>query len=246
MDAKISTPVKRLVIIRTFLKTLGLAMRFLLAIFITLLLNQANAQDTVQKMSGKVLVGTILDTTAGDITINISGKRKTKRVSIENPEIFSYRISTQPEIILYRQDSSIANFLTVREQRYFIYGERDAQQYYNPIGFKVMSGLFTFGVSVLDTYSEDTASHNFMKGLFNGTPGLAPLAACVVFPILARLTTVQLNLSKVSKREYLNHEAYLDGYGEVARRKKIFGSFKFGVGGMLLGYGSFLLVNALR
>ncbi|MFI5204740.1 MAG: hypothetical protein ACHQF2_09615, partial [Flavobacteriales bacterium] len=201
---------------------------------------------TVQKMSGKILTGTILDTTAGDITINVTGKRKTRKVAIENPEIFSFRMANQPEIIMYRQDTAIGNFLPVNEQRYFMFGERDAQKKYNPIGFKIMSGLFTFGVSVLDTYSEDTVSHNVMKGLFRGTPGLAPLAACLVFPVLARLTTVELNLSKVSKREYLNHESYLDGYGEIARKKKIFGSFKYGVGGMLLGFGSYLLFNGLR
>jgi len=221
-------------------------MRFVLLFFLLSAIHVGNAQDTVQKMNGKVIIGTILDTTAGDITISSIGKKKTRKIDIERMDIFSYRINGQPETIMYSQDSTIGNFLTVNEQRYFIFGERDAHNRFNPIGLKLLSGAFVFGVSVFDTYGFDTTNATGKTGFFRASPGLAPLVACIVIPVISRFTTVQLNLNKVSHRRFLEHEAYLDGFGEVARYKKVVGSLKFSVGGLLLGLGTYYLVNAIR
>lgn len=221
-------------------------MRWAGLVFLCFLTSSLFGQDTVQKMNGRVLVGTILDTTAGDITMQAIGKRKTRKVDIERMDIFSFTMGGKPEVIMYKQDSAIGNMLPASEQRFFILGERDAHDKFNPIGLKVLSAAVVFGVSVLDTYGFDTTTASGKEGFFRGTPGLAPLAACIIVPVISRFTTVQLNLNKVSHRKFLEHEVYLDGYGEVARYKKVIGSLKFSVGGLLLGLGTYYLVNAVR
>ena len=218
----------------------------ILVVLLALNISVARCQDKINLLNGGELSGTIKDTTGGSFLIEYMKKKKKKAASIENYRIFSYSFKDQPETILYRQDSTIGNFFTVEEMNMYILGERDAKKNYNPIGLKITACVLTYGLTIADTYQKDTASASFFKGFFNSSPGIISLVAPFAFTALAGAPAVQIDISKVSNRNYLNSQAYVDGFERVGRSKKVFGALKFSIIGSLAGLATYYIGNSIK
>ncbi|HYG50786.1 MAG TPA: hypothetical protein VD905_07775, partial [Flavobacteriales bacterium] len=199
--------------------------------------------DKVNLMNGQTFEGTITDTTDGKITMNFMRKSKTSTRVIEHYRVFSIEKANQPEYIFYKRDTTIGNFLTPQEMRYFFLGEKDARKNYNPINLKIATGLITYGISLMDTYNTDTVTHKFTKGFFKSEPGLISIVAPFAVTVISGLFAVEININKVSNKNYLNEQSYIDGFEKIARSKKVFGALTFSVIGGGLGILSYFIAR---
>lgn len=197
--------------------------------------------DVVNMMNGQVFEGTLADTSDGMIRLNVMGRKKPKLYELESYRVFSIQKAGQAESILYRRDTAIGNFLTEKEMKYFFLGERDARRKYNPIGTKIAAGLLTFGICLADTYEKDSLHNTFMKGFFNAEPGIISFVSPLIATTLALIPAVQIRIDKVSDKNLLNEQSYLDGFEKIGRSKKVFGALKFSVMGCLVGLASYYI-----
>lgn len=199
--------------------------------------------DKVNLMNGQTFEGTVTDTTDGKITMNFINKSKTSTRIIENYRVFSIEKANQPELILYKRDTTIGNFLSPSEMKYYFLGEKDARKNYNPINLKIATGVLTYGISLMDTYNRDTVSRKFVKGFFKSEPGLISIVAPFAVTVISGLFAVQININKVSNKNYLNEQPYIDGFEKVARSKKVFGALTFSIVGGGLGILSYFIAR---
>lgn len=197
--------------------------------------------DVVNLMNGQVLNGTLRDTANGKVYFDLNLKGKIKKKEFEYYRVYSYQKVDQPECILYRKDTTIGNYLSQPEMKYYFMGERDALKKYNPWGIKITACLLTYGLSLADTYSKDTLSGKFIKGFFNSEPGLVSIVAPFAITALAGFPAVQIRIDKVSDKNLLNEQPYIDGFEKVARSKKVFGALKFSFIGGALGIASYFI-----
>jgi hypothetical protein len=204
------------------------------------------AQDKINLLNGGQLTGNITDTTSGNFTLKYLKRKKEKMVTIENYRIFSYNFKDKPETVLYKQDSTIGNFFTVEEMNMYVLGERDAQKNYNPVGLKITSCLLAYGLTVADTYKKDTTTSSFFSGFFNSQPGIISIVAPFALTALAGIPAVQIDIAKVSNRNYLNSQAYVDGFERIGRSKKVFGALKFSIVGSLAGLATYYIGSSIK
>src|SRR5688572_3429182 len=100
-----------------------LLLNFLLTTFLTI---PAFSQDKVNLLNGKVLEGTVQSTEDEKITMKVNGKKgKVYDTYLENYRVFSIVSSDGTERVIYKQDSSIGNFLTPADMKFYTLGEQD-------------------------------------------------------------------------------------------------------------------------
>jgi hypothetical protein len=200
-----------------------------------------NNPDKINLMNGQTIEGTIIDTTDGKVLVKAQLKSKTKEYMFDHYRVYSIEKKDLPEFIFYKRDTTIGNYLTQNEMKFYFLGEKDARKNYNPIGVKVTSALFAFGISLVDTYRKDSLNPSFMNGFFKSEPGLASLVAPFAITALASFPAVQISINKVSNKNYLNEQSYVDGFEKVGRSKKVFGALKFSLIGGAAGILSYFI-----
>lgn len=199
--------------------------------------------DIINLMNGQTFEGTILDTADGKITMTSKIKSKSKKYMFDHYRVYSIVKKNEPELVFYKRDTSIANFLTPEEMKYYFLGEKDARKNYNPIGLKITAALLAYGVAIVDTYKKDSVNNTFIKGFFKSEPGLASLIAPFAVTALAGFPAVQISINKVSNKNYLNQQSYVDGFEKIGRSKKVFGALKFSLIGGALGIVSYFIAK---
>lgn len=192
-------------------------------------------------MNGISVEGTILDTANGKVILNYMQRSKVKSTEFEHYRVFSIEKENEPEVVFYKQDTLIGNFLTEKEMRYYFLGERDARKNYNPVGVKVTTALLTFGFCLVDTYKQDSLNNTFAKGFFNSPPGLISIVAPFIITSLAAFPAVQISIDKVSDKAYLAERSYMDGFEKIGRSKKVFGALKFSIIGAVAGVAAYYI-----
>jgi len=192
-------------------------------------------------MNGQTFQGTILDTIDGKVTMTTHIKSKTKKYMFDHYRVYSIVKANEPEFVFYKKDTAIGNFLTPEEMKFYFLGEKDARANYNPVGIKIAACLFTYGISLADTYQKDTVSNKFIKGFFKSEPGLISLVAPFAITALAGFPAVQISINKVSNKHYLDQQPYVDGFEKIGRSKKVFGALKFSLIGGALGFLSYFI-----
>lgn len=197
--------------------------------------------DLLHLMNGQTFEGTILDTAEGKVTMNSIVKTKTKKYVLDHYRVYSIVKKNEPEIVFYKRDTTIGNFLTPEEMKYYFLGEKDARKSYNPVGIKIAACLFTYSISLVDTYKKDSVNNTFLKGFFKSEPGLISIVAPFAITALAGFPAVQISINKVSNKNYLNQQPFVDGFEKVARSKKVFGALKFSIIGGALGFISYFI-----
>jgi hypothetical protein len=174
-------------------------------------------KDTVLLMNGDIVICNVIDTTGGLTSIK-NPKNPKKNIILENDRIFSIK-SPDGEHIMYVYDTVIGNEFTIDEMRYFMYGERDADN-----NFKA-NGCLVIGAAV---------------GLLSGITGsfLCPIPP-FAFTALSGLQKVKIRKETVTNLDYLTHDPYLMGYERVAKKKRKLKSLIGGGLGLVVGLGTY-------
>ncbi len=184
--------------------------------------------DTILFINGDVIITTVTeiirptDTTNGFISFT-KPKKPTKTKTVDYDRVFSIT-SSKGEELIYAYDTLEGNEHTVEEMRYFIKGEQDAAK-----AIKGNGGLITN--FVLSTAACATGSF------------LSPIVPFAVSGILG-LRKVKIKEGSVSNPEYLNHEAYLEGYEHEGKRKRKVKGLLGGTVGLVVGIGTSIVLKA--
>jgi hypothetical protein len=183
------------------------------------------AEARVLHMSGAVLSGSLVSADGVDVVIEVPRKRrKPKTVALHKSEIFSVTFDSG-EWVLYAPDALLGDDLTVDEMRIYIAGEQDARNRYNPRPTTAVGVVFAAGAAVL-------ASGGLILTL------LPPIAygAAQFIPV------IRIREHTISNPEHRYNIIYAEGYGRVARSRKVIGGFKGGAVGMVIGIAGYFLL----
>jgi hypothetical protein len=187
-----------------------------------------NAQDSIVLLTGHVILAKVYQENDAIITCEVDKKGRKENLILDTYRIFSVKFASGEEKVYYKQDTTVGNWFTEEEMRYFILGEQDAMQ-----GYK--SRMTT----VLGLVAGAGAGFFVMESLIL-------LGAPLVYTAGNVLPYIVIDRKTVSNQDYLNHETYVQGYERVARSKKIQNALKSSAAGMVVGVGAyFLLKNQL-
>jgi hypothetical protein len=183
------------------------------------------AQDEALLLNGMVVQGKIIKNDDAYLTMEIEKKSgKLKAFDLEKYRIYSYKQGDADRELIYKQDSLMGNFLTEEEMQYFIYGQQDADRAFSSRGAMVVG--FVTGVAIVALTTDG----------FNDEPGVLPMATPFLVVGYYGMRKVKIKMESVSDPEYLSHEAYIDGYVRVARKKRVFAGLKGSIAGVLGGF----------
>ena len=201
-------------------------MNYFLRIFLFLLplnyFSQEKTKDSLFLMGGRVFASTVIDTALKAATI-IDPTDSTKRINIENEELYSIKYASGQTYYYYKQDTTIGNWFTREEMLYFMQGERDARK-----GFKAKGSLYG----------------SFVAGVAGGVTG-SLLGPVVPFTYLALcgLPKVRIRHETVANPYALDYDAYILGYERQARGRRRMKCLIGGGIGYLVGLGANILVT---
>jgi sRNA-binding regulator protein Hfq len=206
----------------------------------------AFSQDKVQLLNGKILEGTVESTADEQVKIKVTDKKgKVYDSYLENYRVFSIITSDGKENIIYKQDSSIGNFLEPKDMNFYIKGEQDAYKNYRPMGTMIIGTTLGIGLGIFDTYSfGDASDPTVEKGLFKSAPGLLTLIYPFVYTAIAGIAPrPQLDIHNITDRNNLNSEHFIQGFARVARYKRTIRALLFSALGSAFGLGSYYILK---
>jgi hypothetical protein len=107
--------------------------RFLLSLLLPVLTSffTASAQDTIRLISGKDIPAVVVEVDSTHVKYH-PPDNKDKISKVENYRVFSINYSDGREKIIYRDDSTAADYFGPEQMRLFIKGEKDAKKFYKP------------------------------------------------------------------------------------------------------------------
>lgn len=209
-----------------------------------------NYQDSVMLLNGKTFRGNIVKQTEEFLILNSVFKegKPEEQISLENYRVFSY---TQfgVENVVYKYDSLSENFLTIDQSRKFALGSYDANNFYDTKAVYYSSLGITLGFSLWDTYRskasvEASGNPELRSGFFGRSPSIWPIASVLVLPISFGLPS-----TKVRTKNMVNgvrgDNFYYSGFNNAARQKRSFSALKGSLSGLVLGFGSYYIANAI-
>jgi len=182
-----------------------------------------SAQDEILFLNGKTIRGTLLEKTNYEFTFKTE---KEKQYVLDKYRIFSYT-QNDKENIVYEYDTLSGNFLTIKDMRLFVYGERDAYASYKP----VFSNSVGFGMGAVAGYF----MHKESSFLFIATPLLYTVGT-LIFP-------TKVNKRRLQDHQYFKEDEYLRGHERVARSRRTQEALKSSVVGMGVGFLASWIVN---
>lgn len=200
----------------------------------------ANAQDKIVLLNGQTVEGKITkyEDHAIDYTWEKGKKKKQKTATIEEYRVFSIQKAGEEAQIIYKQDTTIGNYLTENEMRHFIYGQKDASDNYKATAFGVGTFVVTSGLIMFD--AQDTEN----DGSFDREPGfLVVLLPSIGGMAVSAMIPVKINMKHVSDPAYLSEEYYVVGYVRKARFKKVMAALKGYAAGLAVGIGTYLILK---
>jgi hypothetical protein len=195
-------------------------------------------------LNGKILEGTVESTADEQIKMKVTDKKgKVYDTYLENYRVFSIISSDGKENIIYKQDSSIGNFLEPKDMNFYIKGEQDAYKNYRPMGTMIIGTTLGVGLGILDTYSfGDPSDPTIEKGLFKSAPGLLTLIYPFMYTAIAGIAPrPQLDIHNITDRNNLNSEHFIQGFARVARYKRTIRALLFSAMGSAIGLGSYYI-----
>jgi hypothetical protein len=197
---------------------------FLLLILKSAFMGAQIPRDTLYLMNGKIFISHVSDTLLGGVTIT-DIKDSTRKLTIDNEDIFSVNFSNGDIRYYYRYDSLIGNYFTRDEMIFYMHGERDAKK-----GFTA-KGAFCGGMAA-----------GFIGGLSGNFIGpVVPFA----FFSLCGIPKVRIRHETISNPYYIDHDPYLLGYERRARSKRRIKSLIGGGIGLVAGYAVNFLIAQL-
>lgn len=173
---------------------------------------------TILLMTGKTLDGTLVNEDSLYIYYSYEKRNgKTVEKKLDWERVFSIYDESGNERVIYVADTSLGNYFTEEEMRYYIKGEQDAQSGYKSnwtiwVGVPVTGGL---GYVLSSSPLVFTVPFIYMVG--------------------AALPKYKMTPSSISDPELLRQPAYILGYERTARTKRLFKSLASGMAGAALG-----------
>jgi sRNA-binding regulator protein Hfq len=222
-------------------------LRLILTLLIfSMAIKSANSQEKVNLLNGKVLEGTVQSTEDEKITMKVNGKKgKVYDTYLENYRVFSIISSDGTEKVIYKQDSSIGNFLEPKDMKFYTLGEQDAYKNYRPMGTMIIGTTLGLGLGIFDTYvfNDDPITTTVNeKGMFKESPGLLMVVYPFIYTALAGIAPrPQLDIHNITDRNNLNSEHFIQGFARVARYKRTIRALLFSAIGSAIGLGSYYI-----
>ena len=176
----------------------------------------ANGQDKILFLNGKIMEGNLLDKTNYEFTFK---DKKDQQFIIDKYRVFSY-FQNDKESIVYEFDTLSGNFLKVEDMKMFVYGERDAYKTYKPYTSNTL-GLVGGAVGgFLMGYNDDF--------IYIATP--------LIYSTLTLPFPTKVHQKKLKNTQYLKEDEYLRGHERVAKAKRTQGALKTSIIGMGAGF----------
>ncbi len=188
----------------------------LFVIVICLLSVNVKAQDKILFLNGKTLEGTLLEKTNYEFTFK---DKKEKQFIIDKYRVFSYTQSNK-ESVVYEFDTLSGNFLSVKDMKMFVYGERDAYKTFKP----QVSNALGLAVGAAGGY------------LMQHDESFIYIATPLIYTPITLLFPTSVKQKKLTETKYLKEDEYLRGYERVARAKRTQGALKSSLIGMGVGF----------
>ncbi len=193
-------------------------------------------QDKIQLMNGKVLRGKLK--TEYDDYYNFEYYKnggKVKSIELSKFRMFSVTNGSEPEKVLYKQDTLLGNFYSENEMRMFVYGQRDAFNSVKGTSMFMTTFLIGFGSVLIDTYEFQTGGSQ-PQGFFNHTPSVGPIIVPFALTIGAGLLRSKVRKEYVTDVTFLASEYYIEGFQKVAKVKRVKSAFLGSIGGVITGF----------
>jgi hypothetical protein len=173
-------------------------------------------------MSGRVFASTVLDTALRAATI-IDPDDTTKRINIENEDLYAIRYKNGNTYYYYKQDTTIGNWFTREEMLFYMQGERDARKGFNPKG---------------------SLYGSLVAGIAGGITG-SLLGPAIPFTYLALcgIPKVKIKHETVTNPYALDYDAYILGYERQSRGRRRMKCLIGGGIGYLVGIGANVLIT---
>ncbi len=223
-------------------------MKFLLTFsFLIASLASFSQKDTVLFLKGRSMPMDITSFSASGVNYSAyykdNGKKVEKPGTIEAYRVFSVSKGGERSI-LYRQDSLIGNFRTVKQMKSYVMGEQHAFEHYNPKpSFYAGIGLGV-GVMLFDTHlSKNQAQPGEDYGFFKSSPSVLPLLTTFVYTVGLGIPSVSLKTSTVKDPLLLQDFDFQDGYTRTAKMRRVMSGLKGKALGVLLGMGTYLILK---
>lgn len=197
---------------------------FLLAI--SLFAFNANGQDKLLFLNGKMLEGNLIEKTNYEFTFKTE---KEKQFVIDKYRVFSYT-QDKKETIVYEFDTLSGNFLKVQDMKMFVYGERDAHQTFKPR----ITNIIGLGIG---------AAAGFMM---QQDQSFVYIAVPIGFTLTTLLFPTKVNQKRLTDTQYIKEDEYLRGYERIARSKRTQGALKTGLLGLGVGFLVGVLANSSK
>lgn len=193
---------------------------------ISLFAFNANGQDKLLFLNGKMLKGNLIEKTNYEFTFKTE---KEKQFVIDKYRVFSYT-QKKKETIVYEFDTLSGNFLKVQDMKMFVYGERDAHQTFKPR----MTNIISLGIG---------AAAGFMM---QQDQSFVYVAVPIGFTLTTLLFPTKVHQKRLTDTQYIKEEEYLRGYERIARSKRTQGALKTGLLGLGVGFLVGVLANSSK
>lgn len=183
----------------------------------------AQSSDTLLFLNGKQLEGKVLEFNKYQLTFKTL---KNKEIDIENYRLFSMKWNNL-DTTIYKYDTLEGNFLSEKDMKLFVFGERDAHLTYsskfsNILGFSVGSGAGYF-------------MHYDQSFIFVATP--------LVYTLGTLIFTTRVKQRKIKDLQYIKEDEYLRGHERVARAKRTQSALVSTLIGLGVGFTVSLIAN---
>ena len=184
--------------------------------------SQNGLKDSLFLTDGSIYASKVTDTLLKAATI-VDPKDSTKRINVEDEDLYSIKYASGKTVFYYKQDSLTDNWMTRDEMLFYMQGERDSRKGFNPKG---------------------SLYGSFVAGIAGGVTGslLGPVVP-FTYMALSGIPKVRIRHETVTNPYALDHDAYILGYERHARSRRRIKCLLGGGLGYLVGIGANVLIT---
>lgn len=185
----------------------------------------ACAQDSVLLMNGRAMECTILSDSGTVLLLQLTKPNGKVIVrEIHKNDVFSVSYGAGGEEVFYLQDEMLGNIYSVDEMRYYLAGENDARQNFDPwptfaVGFALCAGV----------------------SLWGGDGYMTAVGPPIMYTLIQLIPKIKIREKTMSHPEYKYNDIYADGYEPPARTRKLSRAMEGGFLGSAAGVAYWLL-----
>lgn len=185
----------------------------------------ACAQDSVLLMNGRAMECTILSDSGTVLLLQLTKPNGKVIVrEIHKNDVFSVSYGAGGEEVFYLKDEMLGNIYSVDEMRYYLAGENDARQNFDPwptfaVGFALCAGV----------------------SLWGGDGYMTAVGPPIMYTLIQLIPKIKIREKTMSHPEYKYNDIYADGYEPPARTRKLSRAMEGGFLGSAAGVAYWLL-----